>query len=186
MNIADRLKAITPEDLVEICDNYTSAREYLTAVGISARGEYSAIINNKRTDLNLEWKLKANRIQDKKCPVCNKTFKPKDKKTVTCSYACSNTYFRSGANNGAYKAAKDNYRTRCFEVHEKKCIICGEDKIVAVHHYDENHENNNIENLIPLCPTHHSYVHSRYRDLVQPVIDDWRNKFIEVGHSPVV
>ena len=87
------------------------------------------------------------------------------KEKITCSYSCSNTHFRSGVNDPNYKTG-DNYRTKCFLYHKKECIICGENKIVAVHHYDENHDNNEIDNLIPLCPTHHQYVHSRYKDEV--------------------
>jgi len=172
------LQNLTDDELVEICDTFTSARDYLASLGISGKGQYSKVLNDKRSELNLEWKLKANRIVDKKCPVCNKTFKPGTKEQVTCSYSCSNTYFRSGSNNGSYKAATKNYRTRCFEVHDKKCVVCGETKIVAVHHYDENHDNNEIDNLIPLCPTHHQYVHSQYKEDVQPIIDAWREEFL--------
>lgn len=57
-------------------------------------------------------------------------------------------------------------------------MICGENKIVAVHHYDENRKNNSIENLIPLCPTHHQYVHSRYKEEVMDKINKYRNQFI--------
>lgn len=56
-------------------------------------------------------------------------------------------------------------------------MICGEDKIVAVHHYDHNHYNNDPANLVPLCPTHHQYVHSRYKDEVKSIIDDYVRKF---------
>lgn len=52
-------------------------------------------------------------------------------------------------------------------------MVDGENKIVAVHHYDHNHDNNDPKNLVPLCPTHHSYVHSRYVDEVQPAIDEY-------------
>lgn len=69
-----------------------------------------------------------------------------------------------------------NYRTICFAHHKKECIVCGEDKIVTVHHYDEDHSNNDPSNLIPLCPTHHQYVHSSYRHLVQEEIENWRTK----------
>jgi 5-methylcytosine-specific restriction endonuclease McrA len=62
--------------------------------------------------------------------------------------------------------------------HKKECVICGENKIVAVHHYDENHNNDSIENLIPLCPTHHNYVHSRYKDEVIDTINKYREEFI--------
>lgn len=111
------------------------------------------------------------------CPVCEETFKTNEKDNkITCSHSCSNTYFRSGKNNGSYKGT--NYRTICFEYHKKECIVCKEKNIVTVHHYDENKKNDNPENLIPLCPTHHQYWHSRYRKLVKRKIDKYREKFI--------
>jgi len=67
-----------------------------------------------------------------------------------------------------------NYKTICFKHHKKECVVCGEDKIVAVHHYDENHHNNDPNNLVPLCPTHHHYVHSRHKHLVIEKIDEWK------------
>jgi hypothetical protein len=103
----------------------------------------------------------------KECPVC-KTMHSKGG-NVTCSYGCSNTYFRSGKNNPNWN--ENNYRSTCFEEHGKRCVVCGEEKIVAVHHLNENRNDNRPENLIPLCPTHHQYVHSRYKDEVQPYID---------------
>lgn len=116
----------------------------------------------------------------KKCPVCNTEFEtqknhPREK--VTCSRSCSNTYFRSGKNNPNWK--DNTYRSTCFLYHDKKCIVCGENKIVDVYHYDENKLNNNPVNLIPLCPTHHTYYHSRYRDEVLPLIESYRSEFIK-------
>jgi len=112
------------------------------------------------------------------CPVCEKTFETQvgnREERTTCSYACANTYFRSGKNNPKWKDS--TYRTTCFSNHKKECIICGENKIVAVHHYDENNKNNNPENLIPLCPTHHQYFHSKYKDEVIDKINEYRTKF---------
>lgn len=43
----------------------------------------------------------------------------------------------------------------------KKCIICGFDKIVDLHHLDFNHQNNSENNLIGLCPNHHKLIHDR-------------------------
>lgn len=124
----------------------------------------------------------------KLCPVCDNEFETKKRKDgtkgkkerVTCSYSCSNTYFRSGINNGSYQNGQHSYKTKCFIYHKKECIICKEDKIVAVHHYDENHDNNEPKNLIPLCPTHHCYYHSKYRYLVQDAIDEYYNNFKHV------
>jgi len=108
----------------------------------------------------------------KKCPICEKPIK-NFRTSETCSYSCSNTLFRSDKNNGNWK--ESSYRTTCFSFHKKECIICGENKIVAVHHYDGNHENNKKENLIPLCPTHHCYWHSKYRHLIKEKIDNFIN-----------
>lgn len=90
-------------------------------------------------------------------------------------------------NNDHFSAAKGktNYRKLCFEAHAHACIICGEDKIVEVHHYDEDHFNNALENLIPLCPNHHQYWHSRFIDLVKPTIDKYRDEFILKIKNPL-
>ena len=81
------------------------------------------------------------------CPVCNT---PAKGEGLTCSHACANTHFRSGANHPKWK--EDSYRSTCFEYHEKKCAVCPESLIVEVHHMDENRNNNSPENLIPPMP----------------------------------
>lgn len=106
------------------------------------------------------------------CPVCNKTFVGKK---FTCSYGCSNTYFRSGKSNPNW--SNSNYRSLCFLYHEKRCCVCGEDKIISVHHYDENHDNNEPSNLIPMCPTHHQYMHSRYKGIILEIVDKYIYEF---------
>ena len=114
----------------------------------------------------------------KLCPVCNKKyecFKKQNKKT--CSYSCSNKFFRTGENNGNWK--NNSYRTTCFSRHEKKCIICNETKIVAVHHYNGNHNDNKIENLIPMCPTHHQYMHSKHIREILPIVEKYVKNFID-------
>lgn len=133
---------------------------------------------NKRIGIN-NWSRHIKKCPGTKtCPVCSKKFIGSKPNQKTCSYACSNRFFRSGENNGQWK--DDAYRSTCFKHHEKKCIVCGEDKIVAVHHLNENKKDNSPENLIPLCPTHHAYVHSRYKDEVLPYLDKyveaWKTK----------
>lgn len=108
----------------------------------------------------------------KLCPVCGKIIK--NIKATTCSSNCANKFFSKKK-----QKPKTSYRTICFEYHEKKCIVCGEDKIVSVHHYDGNHKNNDPCNLIPLCPTHHQYIHSKYKKFVLPIINKYRKKFIK-------
>jgi hypothetical protein len=124
----------------------------------------------------------------KKCPICETEFETMEnhpREQFTCSHSCSNSYFRSGKNNPNWKEAdriksENKYRRICFEYHKKECVICGENKIVSVHHYDENHNNNSIENLIPLCPTHHQYIHSKYKDEILNKVDEYRNYFISL------
>ncbi len=117
-----------------------------------------------------------NSKEKRTCPVCNKIFEVyKREKKVTCSRSCSNTHYRVGPNNGNWKDSV--YRSTCFAKHKRVCIVCGEDKIVAVHHFDENRNNNNIENLIPMCPTHHQYMHSKHKNLILKQVQDYIKKF---------
>lgn len=112
----------------------------------------------------------------KPCPVCNVSF---ISKSTTCSYACSNKYFRHSDTGGArYKTdiqliEDDRYRELCFRHHQKKCIICDESNIVAVHHLNEDHNDHRPENLIPLCPTHHQYCHSNFKHLIDSKIKEY-------------
>lgn len=116
---------------------------------------------------------------EKECPVCNKKFETlkgnRDEKTV-CSHSCSNTYFRSGTKNPNYKDGFNGdkeYRKICFLHHPKKCVVCGFSYIIEVHHNDCDKLNNDPKNLIPLCPNHHKMFHSRYRNLVSPLIEEY-------------
>lgn len=116
-----------------------------------------------------------NPLNIKHCVVCNGVIKNYNTSKGTCSRSCANTYFKSGENNGNFKGA--SYQYLCFANHKKECVVCGENKIVAVHHMNENHDDNSIENLIPLCPTHHQYMHSRYKNEILNLVQDYINKF---------
>lgn len=117
------------------------------------------------------------------CETCSKLFMIKERAKKFPSkekYFCS----RSCANSLGGKAKSEKYRINepkhyvaiAWKYHDKVCCVCDENKIVAVHHYDENHDNNDPKNLVPLCPTHHQYMHSRYKieiqDKVQKYIND--------------
>lgn len=83
-----------------------------------------------------------------------------------CSRSCANNRQIWWNDNATH------YRTIALKHWEEKCVVCGFDKIVAIHHIDENKENNSPQNLIPLCPNHHEMVHhSRYKDEVIVVIE---------------
>jgi hypothetical protein len=119
-----------------------------------------------------------NSKEERTCPVCKTAFQAfKKHKKTTCSRSCANKYFRVGESNGNWK--KDSYRSTCFLHHKKKCVVCDETKIVAVHHYNGDHNDNRIENLVPLCPTHHQYMHSGYRSDIEPIVDEYISSFVK-------
>lgn len=69
------------------------------------------------------------------------------------------------------------YQRLCFDNHPHKCCVCGEENVVAVHHFDGNHNNNEPSNLVPLCPTHHCYIHSRFKDLIIDKVIEYIEEF---------
>jgi len=120
-----------------------------------------------------------------KCHSCEDNFEVEEREKLFpsksqyfCSRSCANSV---GGKAKAEKYHSDDvaqYRTVAWRHHDKKCIICEESNIVAVHHLNENHKDNRPENLIPLCPTHHQYWHSKYKYLIedkvlQYVKDKW-------------
>ena len=122
----------------------------------------------------------------KTCPICGNEFETKSghpKEKTVCSHSCANTFYRTGEEHPNHKKDKDlkgetKHRTICFRYHEKKCVCCEEKNIVEAHHYDGNKQNNAPANLVPLCPTHHRYWHSRFRYIIKATVDEYVKKFI--------
>jgi len=120
-----------------------------------------------------------NPINKKLCPVCDNPIKNfKDNKTCSCK--CARKYFAKQYKKYGRKGKNLTYRTICFDNHNKVCIICGEKNIVEVHHYDKNHENNEPSNLIPLCPTHHRYIGSKFEYLISEQVEEYKNKISNI------
>lgn len=108
------------------------------------------------------------------CEVCEAPIKDFKKSKGTCSHSCSNKFF-SHLRNKPEKYSR--YTTLCWKEHKKECVVCGEDKVVAVHHMNEDHNDNRIENLVPLCPTHHTYMHSKYKTEILPIVEEYVKQF---------
>lgn len=54
------------------------------------------------------------------------------------------------------------YRRLAIETYGYQCCVCGEcdrTKVLHVHHIDGNHSNDDISNLVVLCPTCHNRAH---------------------------
>lgn len=110
----------------------------------------------------------------------------------SCSIKYNNRVLRSGVNNpwhqktvrrAAYgeeiSNSSSHYRTIAFAHHDKECVVCGEDKIVACHHMNGEHDDNRPENLVVLCPTHHGYWHSKWRFLIEDKVRAYQEQFFD-------
>jgi hypothetical protein len=192
------LERITEQEAKNACANAKSKFEAGRLLGLPNNGTGGRVFKK----LVLRYSLDLSHIEQKKslrkyktvtknCPVCTSEFTTqvgsKSEKT-TCCCACSNTFFRSGDDNGRRTQKQKRiangeqaltYSELCWKHHEKQCVICDEKLIVAVHHYNGNHSDNRPENLVPLCPTHHQYWHSRHRSLVQSKVDEYVKKFLK-------
>lgn len=127
-------------------------------------------------DYRLKQEAKNDRIfgiekkHKKICAVCSSSyiFEGREKtkafeQSKYCSRSCANSI------GGASKIAI-HYRTIAKRAHGLICIVCGFDKIVDVHHIDENRKNNDPKNLVCLCPNHHEMYHSKYKIEIEPYI----------------
>lgn len=157
-------------ELLEIVDNSLAVKQVQLAIGFSCKGQYIAIVRQFLLDNDIDISHftsnghPAKQLVTKKCLCCEIEFTTEKRSTreqVTCSRACSNTYFRSGPNNGNYIDAASTYRNKAFKYYAPICVRCGHNNILAleVHHKDKNRDNSNIENLEILCANCHTIEH---------------------------
>lgn len=158
-------------ELLQLVDESTSCSNLLVKMGFTQKGDWSRIVKEflLQNDVDISHfvtgglprKTPAYGI----CPVCNKKFnQPKSsKQNTTCSYSCSNTFFRSGKNNPNYKteATLGTYRAKALKYYGNCCKKCSYSNIDAleVHHIDNNRNNNALENLEVLCANCHTLQH---------------------------
>jgi len=111
------------------------------------------------------------------CDCCEKDFFVEEREYLFPSkkkYFCS----RKCANSVGGKAKRDKYGLTAYtsiakEYYEEKCIVCGFDEIVEVHHIDENRSNNDVKNLVFLCPNHHYLLHRKKSEKVSNRITEF-------------
>lgn len=99
------------------------------------------------------------------CAYCEKELhrSPSDiKASITklfyCSRECGNRHKNQLREESGEWDNTTNYRRTAFLAQEHKCVVCGwdeDERILEVHHIDENRTNNLTDNLIILCPTCH-------------------------------
>ncbi len=77
---------------------------------------------------------------------------------------CYNFVFYLDENKAWSRKKLHNISPELYKEITKSCAVCGFDKVVDLHHLDENRKNNSRENLAGLCPNHHKMFHDfRYR-----------------------
>jgi hypothetical protein len=102
------------------------------------------------------------------CLGCNKTFKSYKVEAKYCSKKCVSLYNKKiiyeKIENGDSSLFVRQYKKYLIAKHGEKCMECGWSEInqftnkipIELHHKDGDSDNNNIDNLILLCPNHHS------------------------------
>ena len=179
---------MSKEQIIQIFSESKSKSDVAKRLGYNPNGygigKVNELIDKYDIDTSIlsinlkKFKTKYNSIK-KKCPICGNDFETLEghiREKTTCSHSCANTYFRSGVNNPNW--CEDRYRSTCFYHHKKKCVVCDEERVLDVHHFDEDRSNNSPENLIPLCPTHHRYIHSKYKTEVIEKVINYRSIFL--------
>lgn len=75
-----------------------------------------------------------------------------------CSHNCGNRHKNIVRLNSGEWDNTLNYRLKAMTKYAHECMACGwdeDERILEVHHIDENRSNNDIDNLSILCPTCH-------------------------------
>lgn len=125
------------------------------------------------------------------CFSCSKLFQVEEreklfpsKEQYFCSRSCANSIGGKAKSKKYHGDETAHYTTVAWRYHQKKCLVCEESNVVAVHHLNENHDDNRPENLVPLCPTHHHYMHSKHKHLIeQKVLSYITEKWGALGES---
>jgi hypothetical protein len=148
--------------------------------------------NREKSYINIKTKIRENtnlklgevKLFQVTCSACCKQFSVKEreklhptKEKYFCSRICANSIGGKAKAKKYHPDESATYVAVAWRYHKRQCLVCGEDKVVAVHHYNENHNDNRPENLVPLCPTHHTYMHSRHRNLIDHLVKDYIQKF---------
>lgn len=167
-HLEDNLSLILKEK-----DNCISLKQLCKILGYSEHGRNTKVLKEFLSSNNIDISHFSNNgkpIVDyviKTCPQCLKEFQVKNNnkysKQITCSHQCSNNYFKQATKS---IVSTEQYALRAKKAGMNECCICGESNVLDIHHIDSNRDNNDFSNLVPLCPTHHAYIHRGKLDLI--------------------
>ena len=158
-------------DITLFKNSFHSLAEICEYLGYSSHGRNTAAVtvfcNKNNIDIshftsNGKPRIKAT---TKVCLNCGKEFDAtgsKLQRKTTCSHLCANTYYKPNKK----ETTKNTYALAAKNAGMTSCCICGESNLVDIHHIDHDRENNSLDNLAPLCPTHHMYFHRNKEHLI--------------------
>lgn len=168
-------KRMTQEDFNARIKDYTN--DSITVVGEYKNKKTPVLIQCKKC--NYKWYYSPASLMPsstknyhfKGCPNCKKVtlfclecgkeftrLKTEINDNNFCCKTCANRYKNKQKINKIDSLA---YRRNAFEYYPHKCDICGWDKderVLEVHHLDEDRTNNHINNLRILCPNCHKFL----------------------------
>lgn len=88
-----------------------------------------------------------------------------------CSVECGNIHKNKiRKESGEWDDSVWNYRQKAFEAKNHWCCVCGwneDERILEVHHIDEDRTNGDIDNLCIMCPTCHRKITLGYYRLTK-------------------
>lgn len=122
------------------------------------------------------------------CTVCGKDvlatpYRIEHTQNIFCSRECYREYFHNyveGEKNAHWKGGHSRYRADFERVKRKYfskkqfCALCGTTKRINIHHIIPYRltQDNSIDNLIPLCASHHKKVEC----FTAPIYENWEDK----------
>lgn len=111
------------------------------------------------------------------CHNCNDEFTVNEreklfpqKERYFCSLQCANA---TGGKAKREKYGLKQYASIAKSYYEEKCVVCGYNEVIDVHHIDENRQNNDPRNLVILCPNHHALLHRKNSSSVKLSIEQF-------------
>lgn len=164
---------------VLLIGDYVNRRTKIRIKCLNCEHEWEA---SPQTTIYSDYKHKCPNCGNKKgqyfnCAYCGKKIyrslsKIKKNKSghFYCSYECGNLHKNQLRKESGEWDNSLNYRLRAFENYEHKCAVCGweeDERVLEVHHIDENRENNYLDNLIILCPICHRKLTLHLYDLTE-------------------
>ncbi len=177
LNFLDKLQeALDSGFLNTLLQECNSLGEIATKLGYSTHGRNTANITKFLAKNNLVFSNQSQKTieyEQRICVHCSNIFQvsvhnKNRQKVITCSHSCSSNYapFKIKRVEAKIGLEATSYPILAKRYGLNACCICKETEVLDIHHLDEDRNNNVISNLVPLCPTHHAYLHRGKSELI--------------------